>query len=112
MSATPKRFGCVTCFPANPEAAYANSRKLDELARLVDESHVLVAIRACPKCGQRFVYTFTEMIDWSGGDDPQRCAMVPITPAEADDLIAQGEKVSQTSIESTSDGRPVLVMDF
>lgn len=112
-AATAERFGCAICFPpGDPQAAHQQSRHLNELARLVDDSHLLVAIRECPHCGQRFVFTFTELIDWIDGDDPQRCSLLPITRDEADRLTALGEQTGQDAVESLSTGRPVLVMDF
>ena len=110
--ASAQEFGCPTCLPPDAEAAYLNSRNLDQLAQLVDESHVMIAIRACSHCGQRFIRTFTETVDWADSEDPQRHTLMPLTLAEADQLIAQGETVSETSIESLRAGRPVLVMDF
>ena len=109
---TAQQFGCAHCLASDAEAAFVHSRELNELARLVDESHLLIAIRACTSCGQRFVYTFTEMIDWIDGDDPQRCALLPITLAETDQLIAMGHEVAEATVQSLAHGRPVLVMDF
>jgi len=82
------------------------------LAEPVEESHLSITARACASCGQRFVWVFSEMIDWVDGNDPQRCTLVPIAQTEADELIAEGEQVREPSVERLTDGRPVLVMDF
>jgi hypothetical protein len=109
---TDRPFGCPRCFPPDAAAACEAAHELSVVAELVEQSHLSIRVRSCPSCGQRFVWVFSEMIDWVDGNDPQRCTLVPISPAEAEHIVAQGENVSEASIESLSDGRPVLVMDF
>jgi len=58
------------------------------------------------------VKIFTETIDWAGGDDPQYCSVVPVTPAEAKELIGQGERVDTQRIEAISRDRCHLRMDY
>ena len=110
--ASDQPFVCPTCLPPDAEAAYANARNLDQLADLIDESHFMIDICACPRCAQRFISTFTEEVDWADSEDPQRRTLMPLTPAEADRLIAEREHVNEPYIESLRAGRPVLVMTF
>ncbi|MBM4090244.1 MAG: hypothetical protein FJ276_12605, partial [Planctomycetes bacterium] len=63
-----ERFGCQHCWPAKAEAAWDARRGLNKQADLIDESHFHVMILACPRCSQRFVSIFTEMVDWADGD--------------------------------------------
>lgn len=72
------------------EPASATALGLLEEARLVDESHFLVKIRACRACGQKFLWVFTEQIDIRGGNDPQCWSVLPIEREEADAMIAAG----------------------
>jgi hypothetical protein len=58
------------------------------VARLVDESHFSVALSRCPACGQAYASTFSERIDWSGGNDPQDWLVLPLDAAEAQGLSA------------------------
>lgn len=82
------RFGCSACWPASPAAALAASGSLAQDQALVDDSHLGVAIRSCPRCRQRFVAVFLEHVDWKGGDDTQYWTLMPITEAEATELVA------------------------
>src|ERR1700722_13185957 len=89
-------FGCDKCFKADAQAMALAKTKLKFVARLVDESHFMVSILACPACGQRCVSIFTETIDWTGGDDSQYVSVLPVTLQESkslqagcDDLIAR-----------------------
>jgi hypothetical protein len=52
-------------------AAKEAIRKAQHIAGLVDESHFIVSIRRCVRCGQHFLIMFCERIDWADGDDPQ-----------------------------------------
>jgi hypothetical protein len=103
--------GCKACFQGDAEKVW-NARQFDSLARLVDDSHFSITIMACAWCGQRCVKTFTEFVDWSGGDDSQYWYLIPITADEADQLVAQGEKVDTKQIDAMSAGRRVLQADF
>ena len=105
-------FGCPNCFQALPQVAAEARRGFTELARLIDESHFIVRILACPRCGQRCVSVFTETIDWSGGDDAQYWSLVPLTEEEAAELMAQGENVDIRMIESLGRERRHLRIDY
>lgn len=86
-------FGCPACFQADAPAAWEALHGFQHLAKLVDESHFMVHILACPRCGQRCVEVFTETIDWVDGDDPQYWSVLPVTPTEAEQLHAAGANV-------------------
>jgi len=106
------QFGCECCFQTSAEAASEARRGFVQLARLVDESHLVVKILACTHCGQRCVSVFTEMIDWSGGDDAQYWSLLPLTLEESEQLLAQGEQVEPRLIESLGSARRYLQVDF
>ncbi len=105
-------FGCARCFQCQAVEAESARRSLIEISRLVDESHFIVRILKCAHCGQRYVSVFTEMIDWSGGDDAQYWSLLPLSEDEAAQLIEQGERVDIHAIESLGRDRPDLQVDF
>ena len=111
MTAT-DRFGCPDCFRAMPEVAAAARLAFVELARLIDESHFIVRILACPTCGQRCISIFTEMIDWSGGDDAQYWSLLPLCEEETAVFMAQGESVDIGMIESLGRDRRYLQINY
>ena len=105
-------FGCARCFLATAEEAEEARRHFSELSRLIDESHFIVRILACPDCGQRCVSVFTEWIDWSEGDDAQYWSVLPLTREESEQLMAQGEQVDLRLIEALGRRRRYLQVDF
>ena len=105
-------FGCALCM--NPELG-PNGLPDGVLAlkkSLVDDSHFIVKISACTKCGQDFLHCFTETIDWTGGDDAQYRDLVPLTVTEA----ALLERASAADMERTINGlnmsRPHINMSY
>jgi len=104
-------FGCENCWPSSPEGADAAWGALTREADLIDESHFHVMIRACRSCSQRFLSIFTEMIDWEADDDPQYWTLLPITEAEAADLIRQGNSLTEQTLNSLGSGRRSLHHD-
>jgi hypothetical protein len=78
---------------------------------LIDESHFIVAILACPRCGQQYVSVFTELIDWADGNDPQYWTLLPITWAEAESLMRQGASLSEMSLNALGRERRSLRRD-
>lgn len=107
-----KQFGCHKCWPSSAEAANAARRELIHEADLIDESHFHVMIRSCSSCSQRFISIFTEMIDWSDGDDPQYWTLMPITEAEGDALMRRGEAVTESDLNSLGSERRSLMHDY
>lgn len=83
--------GCAACIPDEPGSA--TSLGLAEVARLVDESHFAVKVRSCRVCGQEFLWIFTERIDYVAGNDPQCWSVLPISSAEAADLIRAADQL-------------------
>ncbi len=102
--------GCEHCWPAAAAAAWM-ARRI-HVAELIDESHYHVMILACPQCGQRFLWVFTEMIDWSEGDDAQYWAVVPITESEAAELTHRGSELTEFEICSLGSDRRSLLRNY
>ena len=97
--------------PADAPSAWQAVRGFTHLATPVDESHFSITVRACPRCGQRFVSVFAERVDWVDSEDPQCWSVLPVTAAEADDLIAGGADQAARSVESMGRGRRFLWAD-
>ena len=106
-----EKFGCERCWPPFAEAAEMARRAHTHEAELIDESHFHVMIRACAGCAQRFVSIFTEIIDWADGDDPQYWTLLPITQAEAADLIQRSGSLSETTLNALGANRRCLRHD-
>lgn len=107
-----KDFGCERCWPTAADAVWEARRALTHAAELIDESHFHVMILACPCCSQRFVSIFTETIDWVDGDDPQYWSLLPITDAEAADLVRQQDSLTEAVLGSLGRGRRCLRVDY
>ncbi|MCA1850517.1 MAG: hypothetical protein LC672_05595 [Acidobacteria bacterium] len=106
-----QEFGCDLCWPADAGAAWGARGGLTRLKELIDESHFSVAILACPRCSQRYVSIFAEMIDWEDGNDPQYWTLLPISEAEAEGLIRQETSLSEVSLNALGRGRRSLRRD-
>ncbi|HEU5086303.1 MAG TPA: hypothetical protein VFT99_02615 [Roseiflexaceae bacterium] len=109
---TAERFGCERCWPESAQAASDNLFALVHEAELIDESHYHVAIRRCAACSQRFVWVFTETIDWTGGNDPQYWTLIPVTDQESAALRQAGEALSERELEALPADRPSLQRDW
>lgn len=84
-------FGCVACCAEDAAVAQAHHRSPDGVRpeRMIrDDSHFIVSVQRCGLCSQAFVSVFTEYIDWVASQDAQYRTVLPITDAEADDLVA------------------------
>jgi hypothetical protein len=101
-------FGCGHCWPPDAAAAWEARRRFSHVAELIDESHFIVTLRACPRCKQRFVSVFTETIDWADGDDPQYWTVLPVTAEEAAGLLREGEALTEGRLEALDPGRRCL----
>jgi hypothetical protein len=106
-----QEFGCGLCLPADACAAWSARVGLTRLEELIDESHFIVALLACPRCAQQHVSIFTEMIDWKDGNDPQYWTLLPITKAEAEGLIQRGTSLDEMSLNALGRGRRSLRRD-
>lgn len=105
---TEDRFGCERCWPPSADDAWAARAGLARNTDLVDDSHFIVALLACPSCGQQFVSAFVEEIDWVGGDDPQAWTMLPITNDEARALSQTDEASMPAALNAIGPGRRSL----
>ncbi len=104
-------FGCPRCWPADADGAWKARDALTRESELVDESHFHVMILACKACEQRFLSVFTEMVDWADGEDPQAWTLLPITAAEAAELIAQRDIPSEAQLNLLGGDRKSLRRD-
>jgi hypothetical protein len=102
--------GCGACFGGSAGEAAAAIGGLRMDARLVDESHFSVSLRACAGCGQRFVQLFSERVDWVNGEDPQTIVVIPITPGESERLRGRGD-VTEDELAALATGRRRLEID-
>ena len=106
-----QEFGCDRCWPADARAAWGARDGLSRLKELVDESHFIVTVLACPRCAQRYVSVFTEMIDWVDGNDPQYWILLPITEAEAEGLMRPEASLNETGLNALGRERRSLQRD-
>lgn len=104
-------FGCKDCRPPDADIAWKARRALAREADLIDESHLHVMILMCRTCSQRFLSVFTETIDWAGGEDPQHWMLLPITDAEAAELVRAEGPVTEAQISAIAPGRRCLRHD-
>jgi hypothetical protein len=100
---------CAHCGGDDVEAVWAHRAHFAR-TEIVSESHFIVAILRCDRCGQPHASVFCERIDWHGGQDPQHSLLIPLTPAEADALVAAGESVEAELSRLAS--RRYLARDF
>ena len=85
------------CLDHDSATAKEAIRKSRCIVELVDESHFMVSIRQCGRCGQHFLTLFCERVDWTDGDDPQKWLAVPVAKDEVQRLrtanVAANENV-------------------
>ena len=106
-----RQFGCPDCWPQQAEAARTLLRSLQVEQELVDESHYHVITRRCGACSQQFVSVFTELVDWTDGDDPTYSIILPLTDAEATDLAREGSPPAESQINALGPERRTLHHD-
>jgi hypothetical protein len=107
-----EHFGCERCWPPVADAAWEARSASACVEELIDESHFHVMILACAGCNQRFVSVFAETVDWADSEDPQYWTLLPVTEAEALDLVEQGDSLTETKLRSVGSGRRCLRRDF
>jgi len=78
---------CI-CLGDDCIAAKEAIRAARHTVELVDESHFMLSILRCVRCGQHFLTMFSERIDWADGDDPQVWVAVPVSEDEVEKLRA------------------------
>jgi hypothetical protein len=108
----PSEFGCARCYGEDAERTWGYYPSLPVEQELVDDSHFIVQLRRCPRCSQRFVWIFTEFVDWEHGDDAQHRAIVPVTAAEAKALKRQGADVDLAYLGALGRDRRYLKTDW
>ena len=104
-------FGCKLCWPSSAEAAWEAQGQLTREKTLIDESHYMVAIKACAACSRRFIYVFTETVDWADGEDPMYWTVMPLTQEEVQDL-SNGESPSEAALKLLGRDRRSLNCDW
>jgi hypothetical protein len=104
-------YGCDRCWPLSADAAWTARAGLRRVAEPIDESHFRVMVLACPHCGHCFLSIFTETIDWVDGEDPQHWTLMPVTEAEAADLIGSSRTWTEAEIGAVGPGRRCLRLD-
>lgn len=85
-----ENYGCSACWSDDLEHTWKALVDLTVDTHLVDESHLMVKIRSCSSCHQKFVSVFAEKIDWDDGDDPQFWCLCPLAEGEVN-LLKEGE---------------------
>ncbi|MFF3067807.1 hypothetical protein ACFVSN_03305 [Kitasatospora sp. NPDC057904] len=83
-------FGCEACCAEDALVArehhYSYSGvRIEKMIQ--DDSHFIVSVKRCELCSQAFVSVFTEYVDWAASNDAQYRTVLPITDAEAADLM-------------------------
>lgn len=105
-------FGCKRCWPRAAKVAWEARPGLSRVVELIDESHFRVVMLACPHCAQRFVSVFAERVDWTDGDDPQYWTQLPISEAEANDLLLRDRaSLTEAMLDSLGPGRRCLRLE-
>ncbi len=76
------------CLGDDPTTARQALKEATTTDRITDESHFIVSLLRCERCWQPFLKIFSELIDWTNGDDAQAWLYVPLYAAEVDKLRA------------------------
>jgi uncharacterized protein YbaR (Trm112 family) len=101
----PGAVGCNTCFGSDASVVWENRRRFEFIERLVDESHYVVSIIACPDCAQRFLSVFTEKVDWVNGEDPTENSIFPLSRDEAASVVAKGDALNLEGLDFLGESR-------
>ena len=103
---------CI-CLGDDCLAAKEAIRKAKRTVELVDESHFMVSIEQCVRCGQQFLTLFCERVDWADSDDPQVIVAVPISEDEVQRLQAANVAADENAIlEIVANERRFLYHDM
>jgi hypothetical protein len=103
--------GCGKCWSSEASEAWERVIGIPIEVRLIDESHYIVSIRACPSCSQRYLQVTTEEIDWEDGEDPIYRTIIPIDSAEQA-MLATSQPLEVGVLERIGDGRQSLKHDW
>jgi hypothetical protein len=104
-------YGCKRCWSSGASEAWDAVTRVPIEAYLIDESHYIVSIRACPSCSQRYLQLTTERVDLEDGEDPIFRTIVPIDEEESARLRAVTPPGTDI-IESVGIGRRSLKYDW
>ena len=101
---------CTHCCPSDAVTAYA--AKLEHRQQVFGSSHFDVDLFQCPRCGQHYVMTFEEEVDWNDSDDAQYALRIPIAEDEIPGLAAiRGWNEAHARFRRRGDAVPDLAMD-
>ena len=75
-------YGCERCWSSEATEAWEAVTSIPIETYLIDESHYIVSIRACPSCSQHYLQVTTETVDWEDGEDPIYRTVIPINDGE------------------------------
>lgn len=103
--------GCPQCWPADADDAWRARERLQRTTELIDDFHLHVMLLSCAACRQTFLSVFTEIIDWSDGEDPQSWMLAPISQTDAEVLRARGNQLSESELNTVGRGRRTLWHD-
>jgi len=101
-------YGCQSCWPESADAAWETGLRMEGRSELVDDSHFHVMILRCPDCGQSFVWVFSELIDWEGGDDSQAWIRMPLVGREEADLMGLAANTLERQLHGLGTNRRSL----
>ena len=105
------QFGCGKCWSSEASDAWKAVTSIPIEVHLIDESHYIVSVRACPSCSQRYLQVTTELVDWEGGEDPIYRTIIPIDNAERARLTTS-KPLDTSVIEAVGEGRRSLKYDW
>lgn len=112
---TPKRTGsttpCMACVDnTNAEAAFESV--IDDTVKwFARESHFSMRVTRCA-CGRHFAVVFTEIVDWSSGEDDMTWLVVPLQEDEAESLLVAAETQIYGQISRLGSGRRFISRTF
>lgn len=86
------------CQSSEVDVAYESLLQTDVLSVVCDDSHFMVRLVECQSCFQRYLYVFTELIDWTDGDDSQSRSFTAVSRIEADTISQRGSKINGLEI--------------
>src|SRR5579871_6737879 len=112
MAEPARELGCERCTGESRPQSWSEVReRLSPDTNLVQESHLLVAVWRCSACRQAFLYLWTELIDWRGGNDPVYVTLVPLDESELATVEAAGDELDVAFIAGLGDDRRWLAYD-
>ena len=103
---------CI-CLGDDCLAAKEAIREAKRTVELVDESHFMVSIEQCIRCGQHFLTLFCERVDWADSDDPQTAVAIPVSEDEVQRLKTVNVAADENAIlEIVANERRFLYHDM